>query len=68
MLEFRHFYYFIRGNHGSNLGERLCGHEAYLGGNAMMVDVFGYVVARMVYLPAVIEIFTALSVKTEQTA
>jgi hypothetical protein len=58
--------YFIKGNDGvGDLGEKLCTHEHFLAGGVILPDTFGYVLARMVYLPATIELFGCLMQPTE---
>jgi len=42
------------------LGAELCGHDNYLQGGVILSDLYGYVLARMVYLPGVIEILALL--------
>jgi len=59
---------FIKGDDSgmAELGEALSSHESYLAGGTMMADIFGYVMARMVYLPATIELFSVMLQPTEE--
>jgi len=54
--------HFIKGDDDfiKDLGESLASHESFLAGGTILADIFGYVMARMIYLPATIELFTAI--------
>jgi hypothetical protein len=53
--------YFLKaGQNLQGLGERLITHEECLAGQIVMADMYGYLLARMCYLPATIEILYLL--------
>jgi hypothetical protein len=58
--------HFIKSDDGiPDLGEALSCHEAYLSGGVLLADIFGYVMARMIYLPATIELFSVILQPTD---